>query len=268
MEAKASAEAAAAVFMRSQQDLASLVHCGQELQECFDLTEACNKIVEALNELGLDCAITFVEDKKLQQEIRGLALATTTHFKIEDYSARLYFAQCEYAGYISARTRNDEPFDAERFSDLLHLFKNQLCAFLERLVRAEEREKLLVGYKNILSKLEEIIRCSDFSAKSKHVRIGIENDTEGVFDILDKIREKVPEEIRPWTDEAEIQLQFADRVTQQINHLAGVLRELIRVLNPELAILVEEEDQVSSQGICAQSTDQNDINGLLNSLGL
>jgi hypothetical protein len=188
---------------------------------------------------------------------------------VQDDRAILYFSKGAYSGCIRLKTLNGVPFDIDRFADLTHLIKNQLIAFLERLISIEEREKLYAGYKAILDKLEDMIMSSGISKKAYNVQKVLENDTENIFQLLDKIRSKAPDDIAPWLDEVEINLQFADKVSQQINSLAGILRELLSVLNPEMTDELKAKNQESANSILQSSAEtKQDVEDLLASLGM
>jgi hypothetical protein len=269
IEEKKRAEEAARAFMRSYQDLASLVHCGQQVQETLDLDGCCQIITDALKDLGLECSIVFKDDDESKKEIRQLTEDSARHFQVMNESARMYFADLQYAGYIDIKSENGEPFDEDRLSDPLHLIRNQLMAFLDRFGRIEEKEQLLEGYKAILNKLEEIIQDADFSRKSQKVRNELANDTESIFNILEKMREKVSEDVIPWVDEVELSLQFADKVSQQINSLTSILRDLLGTINPSLAHELEGEKNESTQSVLDDSgSDKKSVDELLESLGM
>ena len=200
---------------------------------------------------------------------RKLANNSARHFEVKDDRAILYFSKGHYSGLISLKTLNGVPFDMDRFGDLIHLIKNQLTAFLERLISIEEREKLYAGYKAILDKLEDMIMSSGISKKAYNVQKELESDTENIFQLLDKIRSKAPDDIAPWLDEVEINLQFSDKVSQQINSLAGILRELLSVLNPELADELKAKNQESANSILESSPQaKQEVEDLLASLGM
>jgi hypothetical protein len=260
---------AANAFMRSHQDLATLVHCGQEIQGDISLEDACERIISSLKDIELDTDITFAKNAEETDLYRKLANDSARHFEVKADKAILYFSKGHYSGLISLKTLNGVHFDIERFGDLIHLIKNQLTAFLERLISIEEREKLYAGYKAILDQLEDMIMSSEISKKAYNVQKELENDTENIFQLLDKIREKAPDDIAPWLDEVEIKLQFADKVSQQINSLAGILRELLSVLNPEMADELKVKNQESANSILQSSADtKQDVEDLLASLGM
>ncbi len=260
---------AANAFMQSHQDLATLVHCGQELQGDLELKNACERIITSLKEIGLDTEIHFAEKGGEQEQYCRLAEDSEKHFEVLDDTAMLFFREGSYSGYIRVKTVNGDAFDIERFGDIIHLFKNQLTVFIERLIGAEEREKLFAGYKAILDKLEDMIMSSDISQKAHNVQKELESDTESVFQLLDKIREKIPEEFFPWLDEIELSLQFGDKVSQQINSLVGIIRELMGVLNPELEDENKSKNAESASNILESSEEaKQDVEDLLASLGM
>jgi hypothetical protein len=260
---------AANAFMRSHQDLATLVHCGQEIQGDINLEDACERIISSLKDIELYTDITFAKNPEETDLYRKLANDSARHFEVKGDRAILYFSKGHYSGLISLKTFNGDPFDIERFADLIHLIKNQLTAFLERLISIEEREKLYAGYKAILDQLEDMIMSSEISKKAYNVQKELENDTENIFQLLDKIREKAPDDIAPWLDEVEIKLQFADKVSQQINSLAGILRELLSVLNPEMADELKAKNQESANSILESSPEaKQEVEDLLASLGM
>jgi CheY-like chemotaxis protein len=265
---KTGMQEATRAIMKSYQDLSSLVHCGQQVQETMDLNE-CNQIItDALKTLGLDCTILLEDDEGSKKEIRRISEDPGTHFEVADKDAKIYFADHKYAGYIDAHPANGESFDVDRLSDPLHLIRNQLMAFLDRYGRIEEKEQLLEGYKAILNKLEEIIKNADVSRKTQKVRKELENDTESIFNILDKMREKVSEDVIPWVDEVELSLQFADRVSQQINSVTSILRELLGTINPSLEDELEAEKNESTQSVLQEPDEQKSVDDLLESLGM
>jgi CheY-like chemotaxis protein len=265
---KTGMQEATRAIMKSYQDLSSLVHCGQQVQETMDLNE-CNQIItDALKTLGLDCTILLEDDEGSKKEIRRISEDPGTHFEVADKDAKIYFADHKYAGYIDAHPANGESFDVDRLSDPLHLIRNQLMAFLDRYGRIEEKEQLLEGYKAILNKLEEIIKNADVSRKTQKVRKELESDTESIFNILDKMREKVSEDVIPWVDEVELSLQFADRVSQQINSVTSILRELLGTINPSLEDELEAEKNESTQSVLQEPEEQKSVDDLLESLGM
>ncbi len=256
-------------IMKSYQDLSNIVHCGQQVQETMDLNECFKIIIDALHKLGLDCTITLNDDENEKKKIRQISADPSGHFQITGESARIYFADHKYAGHIDSRSVNGDAFDEDRLSDPFHLIRNQLLTFLDRFGRIEEREQLLIGYKGILSKLEDILKNADFSRKAQKVKKELENDSESIFNILDKIREKVSADVIPWVEEVEISLQFADRVSQQINSLTSILRELLSTINPELSDNIESEKKESTQSVLDDSaSEQSSVDDLLESLGM
>jgi len=121
----------------------------------------------------------------------------------------------------------------------------------------------------VLNKLEEIVDTSDFNRKTQHVREGIAGNTETIIKILDKLRNEVSEDVIPWIDEAEMSLQFADKVSQQINTLTSTLREVLCIMNPELAVEFSAQGQESSESVCEENAGcQQDVDDLLSSLGM
>ncbi len=261
------ATGAAQAFMQSHQELAGIVHCGQEIQGELDLERACEKITTALEGLGLESSIHFVEEADVA-EYKQIAADPERHLEVEGSSARLYFATGAFAGRIDVRVSSGERFDMDRYGDLLHLVRNQLLAFLERLGSLEEREKLLSGYKAILDKLEAIIEASDVSGKTSMIRKELENDTENIFNLLDRMRETTSEEMVPWLDQVEMSLQFSDRVSQQINALAGVIREILAVMRPEEDTAATEENKISSNSVLEPAEKRQEADAILASLGL
>jgi hypothetical protein len=255
-------------IMKSYQDLSSLVHCGQQVQETMELSECQRIITDALKTLGLNCTIVMEDDEGNKKEVRRISEDPGAHFKVEDKDAKIYFADHKYAGYIDAHPASGESFDVDRLSDPLHLIRNQLMSFLDRYGRIEEKEQLLEGYKAILNKLEEIIKNADVSRKTQKVRKELESDTESIFNILDKMREKVSEEVIPWVDEVELSLQFADRVSQQINSVTSILRELLGTINPSLEDELEAEKNESTQSVLQEPEEQKSVDDLLESLGM
>ena len=130
---------------------------------------------------------------------------------------------------------------------------------------------MLEGYKAILDKLEEIIKNADVSGKTQKIRKDLENDTESIFNILDKIREKVPEDVVPWVNEIELSLQFADKVSQQVNSLASILRELLGTINPSMADELQSESNESTKSVFSEEEDEGkrkSVDELLESLGV
>ncbi len=268
---KTSAEETTRSLMKAYQDIANLVHCGQRLQETIDRDEGCEIISDALKDVGLNSTIVFKDKDGVKNEIRQLSNTSGKHFKVFGECARLYFADIKYAGYIDVESADGEAFDENAMSDPLHLIRNQFMAFLDRFGHIEEKEQLLEGYMAILSKLENIIKNADFSKKTQNVRKELENDTEGIFNILDKMREKVPAEVVPWVDEVELSLQFADKVSQQINSLASILRELLGTINPSLAKELEAESNESTQSVLNENEaegQRKSVDELLESLGV
>ena len=267
-EEKTGIQEATRSIMKSYQDLSSLVHCGQKVQETMDLVECSRIITDALKTLGLNGTIVLEDDEGSIKEIRRISENPGTHFTVTDTNAKIYFAGPKYAGYIDAHPADGDRFDVDRLSDPLHLIRNQLMAFLDRYSRIEEKEQLLEGYKAILNKLEDIIKNADFSKKTQKVRKELESDTESIFNILDRMREKVSEDVVPWVDEVELSLQFADRVSQQINSLASILRELLGTINPSLECDLDEEKNESSQSVLREPAEQKSVDDLLESLGM
>jgi hypothetical protein len=259
----------AGALIQLHEDLAGLVHCGQYLQETLDLEEACRLVVDTLKDLGMECSIDFEDEPKKQAKIRERIRNTYNHSLSEDGSVRVFFSKADYAGSMKVRPLETISSDDGRLVDLVHLFKNQLVAFLDRYHRMEEREKILGLYKAVLNKLEEIVDASDFHRKTQHVRKGIASNTETIVKILGKLRDEVPEDVIPWIDEAEMSLQFADKVSQQINTLTGTLREVLCIMNPELAVEFNAQSQESSESVCeANVGSQQDVDDLLASLGM
>ncbi len=270
-EEKDSMEETTHTIMGLYQDLANLVHCGQSLQETVDRDGCCQIITEALKDMGLDCSIEFKDDEGDKKEIRQLTEEAGKHFEITDKSARIYFANSKYAGLIDVQSSNGGPFDEDRLSDPLHLIRNQFISFLDRFGRIEEKEQLLEGYKAILDKLEEIIKNADVSGKTQKIRKDLENDTESIFNILDKIREKVPEDVVPWVNEIELSLQFADKVSQQVNSLASILRDLLGTINPSMSDELRSESNESTKSVFSEEEDEGkrkSVDELLESLGV
>ncbi len=256
-------------LMQLYEDLAGLVHCGQLLQETLDREKACRRIVETFNGLGMECAIHFEEDPSKQAEIREWISRNVQEPPEEDGTVRVCFSKAIYVGSMKVRSLRKNSIDDGRLVDLVHLFKNQLVAFLDRHHRIQEREKILGLYKAVLNKLEEIVDASDFNRKTQTVREGIAGNTETIVKILDKLRVEVPEYVLPWIDEVEMSLQFADKVSQQINTLTGTLREILCVMNPELAVEFNAQEQESSASVCREAPgSQQDVDDLLASLGM
>lgn len=256
-------------LIRLHEDLAGLVHCGQYLQETLDLKEACRLLVDTFKDLGMECTIEFVKDPAKHPEIRERARGAYKDSFSEDGSVRVFFSKADYAGSMNVRPVGGIAPDDGRLIDLVHLFKNQFVAFLDRFHRMEEREKILGLYNAVLEKLEEIVNTSDFNRKTQHVRDGIAGNTETIVKILDKLRDEVPEDVVHWIDEAEMSLQFADKVSQQINTLTGTLREVLCIMNPELAIEFSAQGQESSASVCeVNAGSQQDVDDLLAGLGM
>ncbi|NOY53272.1 MAG: hypothetical protein GXP58_06575 [Deltaproteobacteria bacterium] len=263
------AEEYAEALTRLHEDLAGLVHCGQYLQETLDLEMACHRVVDTFRDLGMECMIDFEEDPEKRNKLREEIRNAEKNFTCENGSVRVFFSKADYVGSIEVRPTKKIPIDDGRIVDLVHFFKNQLVAFLDRYHRIEEREKTLGLYNSVLEKLEEIVDASDFNQKTQHVREGIAGNTETIVKILDKLRNQVPEEALPWIDEAEMSLQFADKVSQQINTLTGTLREILCVMNPELAVEFYAQDQESSESVCRAGVgSQQDVDDLLAGLGM
>ena len=82
------------------------------------------------------------------------------------------------------------------------------------------------------------------------------------------MREKVSEEVIPWVDEVELSLQFADRVSQQINSVTSILRELLGTINPSLEDELEAETNESTQSVLQEPEEQKSVDDLLESLGM
>jgi hypothetical protein len=260
---------AANAFMSSHQDLATLVHCGQELQGDLNLEDACERIIASLKDIGLETAITFSENAEEAAMYHKLSNDSAKHFQVQDDKATLFFSKETHSGCINLKTLNSEPFDMDRFADLIHLIKNQFIVFLDRLDSIEEREKLFTGYKAILDKLEKMIMSSEISKKADNVQKELENDTVNIFQILEKIRKKVPDDVAPLLNEVEINLQFADKVSQQINSLVGIIRELLSVLNPELEEENKAKNEESASSIFDTSPEaKQEVEDLLASLGM
>lgn len=123
----------------------------------------------------------------------------------------------------------------------------------------------------ILSLLEELSPISTINT----MKSDIASESINVMDLIDAARgfiqqQKVEQAIGK-LDEAEMSLQFADRVCQQLNEIAKTIQFINNVMhgkNPDEDADLQRINQSSSDSVLRSKAEQSEVDDLLSSLGI
>lgn len=152
---------------------------------------------------------------------------------------------------------------------------NKVNQVLKEIQLEKDRNNLLkvTDYvtQRIISLLEDLSPISTINI----MKTDIASESINVMDLIDAARSFVqqqqPDDAVRKLDEAEMSLQFADRVCQQLNEIAKTIQYINNVMhgkNPDEDSELKSISQSSSDSVLRSKAEQSEVDDLLSSLGL
>lgn len=130
----------------------------------------------------------------------------------------------------------------------------------------QDREILLKANHVLLGRLDDMLGELSLQTKLETVRKDLGEVTEGIFNLLDNLRDKVnEEEALGFIEKIQLSLQFTDRMGQQINEISKMIRKIQNLIKGE----DEEHESAdeSTPSVLMEKKDQKEIDDLLDDLG-